>query len=167
MVWAAILGRPGAGAGRVVIRVSGVSVERSYSSLAQPGGGLAKLLGDLEREIMELLWTRTGGSVRDVLAALNARRPADRQLAYTTVMTVMARLAEKGLLRRRLVGKAHEYEAVDTREGFLVRASHDLARRMVEDFGEAAVAGFLSVLEDVAPERLTQLRRHLQRRGQA
>ena len=41
------------------------------------------------------------------------------------------------------------------------------ARRMVEDFGEAAVTGFLSVLEDVAPERLTQLRRHVQRRGKA
>jgi predicted transcriptional regulator len=101
------------------------------------------------------------------LAALNERRAADRQLAYTTVMTVMARLAEKGLLKRRLVGKAHEYEAADTRDGYLARASQDLARRMVEDFGEAAVTGFLSVLEDVAPERLTQLRRHVQRRGKA
>ena len=147
--------------------MSGVMAERSYSSLAQPGGGLEKLLGDLEREIMELMWTRTEGSVRDALAALNEHRATDRQLAYTTVMTVMARLAEKGLLKRRLVGKAHEYEAADTRDGYLARASQDLARRMVEDFGEAAVTGFLSVLEDVAPERLIQLRRHLQRRGKA
>ena len=110
---------------------------------------------------------RPEGSVRDVLETLNEHRAADRQLAYTTVMTVMARLAEKGLLKRRRVGKAHEYEASDTREGFLARASQDIARRMVEDFGEAAVSGFLSVLEDVAPERLARLRRSLQRRGKA
>jgi predicted transcriptional regulator len=147
--------------------MNGNRVERSYSSLAQPGAVLEKLLGDLEREIMESMWVRTEGSVRDVLVELNERRPADRQLAYTTVMTVMARLAEKGLLRRRRVGKAHEYEAADTRKGYLARASQELARRMVEDFGDAAVSSFLSVLGDVAPERLARLRRSLQRRGKA
>jgi predicted transcriptional regulator len=147
--------------------MNGMRVDRSYGSLAQSGGGLEKLLGDLEREIMELMWARTEGSVRDVLVELNERRETDRHLAYTTVMTVMARLAEKGLLRRRRVGKAHEYEAADTREGYLAHASQELARRMVEDFGEAAVSGFLSVLEDVAPERLMRLRRSLQRRGKA
>lgn len=144
-----------------------MKVDRSYNALAQPGGGLEKLLGDLEREIMELMWVRSEGSVRGILVSLNERRAADRQLAYTTVMTVMARLAEKGLLRRRRVGKAHEYEATDTREGYLAHASQELAQRMVEDFGDAAVSSFLSVLEDVAPERLTRLRRSLQRRGKA
>ena len=125
-----------------------------------------KVLGPLEAEVMKVLWATRGAlSVREVLDHLNAgRRPP---LAYTTVMTVMARLAEKGLLRRRRVGKAHEYEATDSREGFLAHASQELAQRMVEDFGDAAVSSFLSVLEDVAPERLTRLRRSLQRRGKA
>ena len=141
-------------------------MERQYSALIQPGTALEKLLGDLEREVMEVMWSRPGGSVRDVLMLLNARRASDRQLAYTTVMTVMARLADKGLLKRRLVGKAHEYEAAENREAFLARASQDIARRMFEDFGEAAVAGFLSVLQDVAPDRLAKLRRQAERRGQ-
>jgi predicted transcriptional regulator len=158
---------PVVGSGEQVFRISGVTVERTYNSMAQPGGGLEKLLGDLEREIMEVMWSRSDRSVRDVMVELNERREADRRLAYTTVMTVMARLAEKGLLSRRRVGKAHEYEAADTREGYLARASQELARRMVEDFGEAAVSGFLNVLEDVAPERLTRLRRRLQRRDRA
>ena len=142
-------------------------MERQYSTLAHSGDPLEKLLGELEREIMETMWVREAGSVRDALRVLNGRRTPDRQLAYTTVMTVMSRLAEKGLLTRRLIGKAHEYEAAETREAFLARASQDIARRMVTDFGEAAVAGFLSVLEDVAPDRLAKLRRQAQRRGQA
>ena len=140
-------------------------MKRSYSALAQPGAGVEKLLGELEREIMERLWERDGASVRAVLEALNARRPPDRQLAYTTVMTVMARLAEKGLLVRRLLGKAHEYAPAESREAFLARASRELARQMVADFGEAAIAGFLDVLEDVAPERLARLNASAEQRG--
>jgi predicted transcriptional regulator len=146
-------------------------VERHYSALAQPSAPLEKLLGDLEREIMEAMWARTiwsrkAASVREILTELNEHHPPHRQLAYTTVMTVMARLAEKGLLRRRRVGRADEYEAAETREAYLARASQDIARRMVQDFGEAAIAGFLSVLEDVAPDRLAKLRRQGQRREQ-
>lgn len=140
-------------------------MKRSYNALAHPGEGLDKLLGDLEREIMELLWARGGASVRDVLGTLNERRAPDRQLAYTTAMTVMARLAEKGLLVRRLVGKAHAYAAAENRDAFVLRSSRDLARQMVSDFGEAAIAGFLDVLADVAPDRLARLRRRAQRPG--
>ena len=56
-------------------------------------------LGALEREVMRVLWGADDPrTVRAVLEELNRhRRP---QLAYTTVMTVMGRLAEKGVLRR-------------------------------------------------------------------
>ncbi|MBI4491653.1 MAG: BlaI/MecI/CopY family transcriptional regulator [Chloroflexi bacterium] len=141
-------------------------MKRTYQKLTRPGEGLDKLLGELEREIMEIMWDRGQGSVRDVLETLNASRPEAQRLAYTTVMTVMARLAEKGLLRRARVGKAHAYEAAESREAFLARASQEIARQLVEDFGEVAIAGFLNVLERVAPERLAQLRRRGQSRGE-
>lgn len=136
-------------------------MDRTYGALAQtgaPGAGVEKLLGDLEREIMEHLWQRGEVSVRDVLGLLNQQRPADRHLAYTTAMTVMARLADKGLLRRRLVGKAHHYAAALTRDAFLARSSERLARQLVRDFGDAAIASFVEVLQGVAPERLARLR---------
>jgi predicted transcriptional regulator len=59
--------------------------------------GLRKFLGDLECEIMELVWKKANPTVtvREVYDIL--RR--ERQIAYTTVMTTMVRLAEKGLLR--------------------------------------------------------------------
>ena len=123
------------------------------------GGGLEQLLGDLQREIMESMWARGDASVRDVLEDLNARRRTRDHLAYTTVMTVMTRLAEKGLLARHLIGKAHAYTVTESRDEFLARASEELARQLVEDFGEAALAGFVHVLQGVAPERLAQLRR--------
>lgn len=63
-------------------------------------------LGELERAVMEVLWGRAdAATVRDVHAAL-----ADsRDIAYTTVMTVLDRLAKKGVVSRRLEGRAWLY----------------------------------------------------------
>ena len=142
-------------------------MKRPYRTLARSGEGIDKLLGDLEREIMEIMWTRGEGCVRDVLEALNAHRASAHPLAYTTVMTVMAKLGVKGLLRRTRVGRADEYHVVESREMFLRRSSDGIARQLVEDFGDAAISSFLSVLENVAPDQLAKLRRAAQRRGKA
>lgn len=60
--------------------------------------GIRKVLGDLEAAIMELMWAQPldkGTAVRDIFEILYERR----RLAYTTVMSTMARLAKKQLLR--------------------------------------------------------------------
>ncbi len=142
-------------------------LRRLYRTLGHPGVGVEKLLGELEHEIMEIMWSRGVGSVRDVLAVLNTARPAERPLAYTTVMTVLARLADKGLLRRTRTGKAHRYEVAETREAFLARSSRDIAQHLVQDFGDAAIASFITVLEDVAPDQLAELQRRLRQRRRA
>ncbi len=71
-------------------------------------------LGSLETKIMQVVWDRPGEylSVRSVLGLLDA------DLAYTTVMTVMNRLFEKGLLRRRRSGRAWSYRAALSRDAF-------------------------------------------------
>ena len=62
-------------------------------------GGAGSTLGPLEAEVMAVLWRANRPlPVRDVAAELNAGR--DTPLAYTTVMTVMSRLAGKGILAR-------------------------------------------------------------------
>lgn len=97
---------------------------------------VGKVLGPLEADVMEVLWaTDEPLDVRTVLDELNRdRRPA---LAYTTVMTVMARLAEKGILLRERNGRGFEYRpAVPDVASIAVRG-------VVRDFGEAAVAGFV------------------------
>jgi predicted transcriptional regulator len=74
-------------------------------------------LGELERAVMETVWQagQSGHapvSVRDVYSELGRTR----DLAYTTVMTVMGRLAEGGLLTQERSGRAYLYAAADSRE---------------------------------------------------
>lgn len=62
--------------------------------------------GELERAVLELLWVRNSPlTVREVHELINA----DRDLAYTTVMTVLDRLAKKDLVTRELDGRAWRY----------------------------------------------------------
>ena len=70
--------------------------------------GIRKVLGDLEAEIMELVWERpidAGTTVREVFEVVYARR----QLAYTTIMNTMTRLAKKNLLRAEKHEQAYVY----------------------------------------------------------
>jgi predicted transcriptional regulator len=75
-----------------------------------------KGLGELERTVMELLWAREEpASARDVSRAL----ADDRDLAHTTVMTVLDRLAKKGFLRRERDGRAWLYRPVTSKEDYV------------------------------------------------
>lgn len=70
-------------------------------------------LGDLERAVMTVLWDHGDNqSVRQVLTELSG----SRDLAYTTVMTVLDRLSKKGLARRTRSGRAWLYSANSSRE---------------------------------------------------
>jgi predicted transcriptional regulator len=72
-------------------------------------------LGDLERAIMEVLWqTDSPLTVRQVSNGLT-----QRNLAHTTVMTVLDRLAKKGFARRERDGRAWRYQPAATREAYV------------------------------------------------
>ncbi|CAA9404733.1 MAG: Transcriptional regulator, MecI family [uncultured Quadrisphaera sp.] len=76
-------------------------------------------LGDLERDVMAQLWDAGGPlTVRQVHERLAAGGPrgSARELAYTTVMTVLDRLAKKGVVRQERADRAYRYSAVQTRE---------------------------------------------------
>ncbi len=77
------------------------------------------MLGELESQVMEVVWARGAATVREVHEAVNRQRP----LAYTTIMTVMTRLAEKGILRRELVEGAYVYRPAEPRAAFEARAA--------------------------------------------
>jgi predicted transcriptional regulator len=101
-----------------------------------PDEDVSKVLGPLEAEVMGVAWaTREPLSVRAVLDLVNEGRTPP--LAYTTVMTVMARLAEKAILRRTMNGRGYVYEAA------LPDAASIAVRNLMRDFGDAAVAGFV------------------------
>ena len=112
------------------------------------------LLGPLESAVMDRLWKRGPATVRDVVDDLRSR-----DLAYTTVMTVMVRLQAKGLLARDRNGKTYVYRAVYTRAEHRERVSRDLARGLVSQFGDAALAAFSAELDEVDAQHRAALRR--------
>lgn len=116
---------------------------------------LKKLLGDLEREVMECMWPAKEATVRQVVKVITRRRP----IAYTTVMTVMGHLVDKGLLTRTMEGKRYRYRVSRSREEFLHEASQRLVRSLVDDFGDLAIAGFMGEISKVDTDRLEQLKR--------
>jgi predicted transcriptional regulator len=97
---------------------------------------IGKLLGPLGAEVMAVLWSAGEPlSVRAVLDRLNHGR--SERLAYTTVMTVLTRLAERGAATRTLAGRGYVYQPA-------VKDAAELAvRDVVRDHGEAAVAYFV------------------------
>lgn len=97
---------------------------------------LTRLLGPLGAEVMHVLWSAGQPTpVRAVLDRLN--RDRREPLAYTTVMTVLVRLTERGAATRTAVGRGYLYEAA-------VRDAAELAvQDVVRDHGDAAVAYFV------------------------
>ncbi len=105
---------------------------------------------------MEEVWGRGEATVRDVLEALN-RGP--KQRAYTTVMTIMARLDEKGLLTRRREGRSDVYAPVMARDAYLQARARAEVSALVEEFGDVALAHFATALDGVDRCRLEKIRR--------
>lgn len=92
--------------------------------------------GPLEGEIMEAVWRADRAvSVREVVEALNAGRA--EPLAYTTVMTVMNRLAEKQALARSPAGRSYLYEATATDPAGIA------VKNVIRTYGDEAVAHFV------------------------
>lgn len=117
--------------------------------------GQPRLLGELEAAIMQIIWQHGELRVRDVWSLLQP----ERRLAYTTVMTVMSRLAAKGLLVVRREGLAYRYRAAMPPDEFVTRRAEAAVQRVVDDFGDLALAAFVRALDGVDPERLERLRR--------
>lgn len=112
----------------------------------------APRLGDLERTVMERLWdSPDGATVREVHEAL----AADRQLAYTTVLTVLDRLAKKGLVTRTREGRAWRYAAKDSAESLTARAMRAHIDELHVDDRKAAILHFLdgATAEELADVR--------------
>jgi predicted transcriptional regulator len=113
------------------------------------------LLGPLEGRVMRAVWT---GQVADTFVVRDVQLLMP-QLAYTTVMTTLRRLADKGLLTARAEPgrRAHEYRAAGTAADHLVRASHDEAAQFVARYGDAALSAFAARLADLTPEQRRRL----------
>lgn len=127
-----------------------------------PGGLRHSILdlSPLELDCMNALWPVGEATVRDIQEALQPTRPR----AYTTIMTILDRLAQKGIVVRSKSGRAWVYRpnltAQDARsqalahlvDGFFAGSSEGLARHLAEQGGTLAPADFQSAV--AAPQSL-------------
>jgi predicted transcriptional regulator len=111
--------------------------------------GLEKLIGPLEAQIMPILWQRERSTVKQVHQLLSQHR----DIAYTTVMTTMSRLAEKGILRRQRQGLAYIYAPAITEDEFIAHMVEQVMASLMRDY-PSYVARYLETwLEPASPTR--------------
>ncbi|GJF29759.1 hypothetical protein KNE206_24590 [Kitasatospora sp. NE20-6] len=111
---------------------------------------MVRQLGELENDIMTRVWRwNRPVTVREVLHDLQA----EREIAYTTVMTVLDKLHRKGWLRREQVGRAYRYEPVSSREAYTAALMNDAWA--TSDNPAAALVHFFGLM---SPEQREALR---------
>lgn len=111
-----------------------------------PANGARDIPPPLELECLKALWNLGEGNVKDVRRAV----AANRDLAYTTVMTVLERLARKGGVARRKVGRSFVYAPVLRRDNLRRLAIQDLVDRFFDGSQDALLA-YLRSGGEVAP----------------
>lgn len=114
-----------------------------------------ELLGPLEVACLRALWSSAPASVGAVLEAVNEEH--DPELAYTTIMTVLARLHEKGYVTRKRQGRGYHYEPAYTEEELVQLLGRREVDRVVERYGEVALAYFVETLQDTDPGLLRRV----------
>ncbi len=131
--------------------------------------GIRKVLGDLEAEIMELIWARPvgqGTTVRDIFENLYERRLSDKRarIAYTTVMNTMTRLAKKKLLRVEKQDQAYIYYPNFTQQEFVSRFVGRILENLLINFSGATLEQLDTLPDQQAAAQARQMLDEITRR---
>ncbi len=109
---------------------------------------------------MEAVW-QIGGPVQ--IRQVWERLQTERRLSFNTVMTVMNRLAGKGLLVRQGFHPPYVYSAAMDRDSFLRQVLGDVISSLVDEYGPFAVSRFVETVVAAGPEAAAELEQLLQR----
>ena len=113
---------------------------------------------------MEVVWAKGDVTVRDVHETLQQKR----SIAYTTVMTTLGRLSDKGFLRRIEDQPAHHYSAIVSRDDYASSTVKSVVDWLVDHFPDPAMAYFVDRVEeedDAVIDRLREAIEQRKRRG--
>ena len=130
--------------------------------------GAGTVLGPLENEVMEIVWSEGEPvSVARVQDGLARRR---KTLAYSTIKAVLSNLAAKGYLRKRSRGRSNVFAAVQTRDEFRKRLVAEVLGSLVRDYRNPLLSHLVDELADEPGslddlERLIAEKRKGERRG--
>ncbi|GAA4855892.1 BlaI/MecI/CopY family transcriptional regulator [Paenibacillus vulneris] len=115
--------------------------------------GLNRFFGTLEAKIMEILWEGPEKAIKEV----QQRLEQEKAVNFNTVMTVMNRLVEKGILQKRMEGRSFLYRPVLTKEQFIDTQSKELTHELIEEFGPLVVNHMLDALDEADPVLMEKL----------
>lgn len=110
-------------------------------------------LGDLERDVLEVIWASQGAGAQHVHDVLSAQRP----ITLSTVQSTVERLVRKGLLHREKAQRAYVYSAAISREALLARLVAELVSDLSDTRMPSASAGVVDLSKSVDAQTLDQL----------
>jgi predicted transcriptional regulator len=120
----------------------------------------AYVLGELERAVLDRLWSAGPADVRTMHRAVGE----PRGITPNTIQSTLERLHRKGIATRRKRGRAYVYDASLTRREWLSNAVEELVRGVPGTRAETLVSAFVDVLERTSEDRLEELERRVRER---
>ncbi|MEW5593052.1 BlaI/MecI/CopY family transcriptional regulator [Peribacillus frigoritolerans] len=120
--------------------------------------GLNRFFGPLEANIMEYLWDKDEQSIKAVQQSMELEKPIN----FNTVMTVMNRLVEKGILEKRSEGRLSLFRPVQSKEEFFEEQSKKLTENLLDEFGGAVISHMLDAMKDADQGLIEKLEQKIQ-----
>ncbi|CEH29016.1 transcriptional regulator [Aneurinibacillus migulanus] len=120
--------------------------------------GLNRFFGSLESKIMEILWIENELSIKEV----QQRLEKDKPINFNTVMTVMNRLVEKGILEKRAQGRLSLFRPIQSKEDFIEEQSKKLTDNLLDEFGGVVINHMIDSLKEVDQTLLDKLEKKIQ-----
>lgn len=114
--------------------------------------GTAQVLGELQTAVMEILWKESPLSVTEVEHKLQKKR----EIAHTTVLTILDRMHGKGFLLREKQGKAFVYSPRYSKEEFERGVAQEVLSGLLSQFSEPAISAFVELVGEDS-DKLDQL----------
>jgi predicted transcriptional regulator len=141
---------------RIVRREGNVRTLHTAPAMPRRAPKNLDVRGDLQSEVMAVLWRLGEGTVDDVRNS----QPARRRAAYTTIQTVMTRLYERGLLDRKRRGPAFVYRPKMDEASYVAKS---IARRLADASPEARREALVSLVGDLDQGDLDEVARYANR----
>ncbi len=119
--------------------------------------GITKVLGPLETDIMQVVWRLGQATVADVHRELRSRR----DIAYTTVMTSMGRLADKKILSKRKIGVSFLYTPALAEDEFVDMVVKNVLDSLATEFKEPVFRYIVNYVANADEEHRAEVSRAL------
>jgi predicted transcriptional regulator len=119
---------------------------------------LQALFGELEAEIMEILWDRGPLKGKDIFEATKDKR----KIAYTTVLTVLDRLSRKGFVKKKKKFRSTIFIPTIAKKDFQSIVAQKLVRSAINISNDFAISAFLDIFSEMKSEELEKLSKFIE-----